>query len=169
MMISALAVFLSGEKPFNRVLWDIGHYAIMKIMFDLGIQELIVIFIVALVVFGPDKLPEVGRVLGKGIGDLQRALRGAKDELDTEVNKVKDELKDIKDPLELKNQLFSSNDLFASDTKRPAPAETAVSEAQCPVQDKKIELNPDAEEARLAEKQRVLKLMNERRRGTGNV
>ncbi|HMK44302.1 MAG TPA: twin-arginine translocase TatA/TatE family subunit [Dissulfurispiraceae bacterium] len=89
-------------------------------MFDLGIQELIVIFIVALVVFGPDKLPEVGKVLGKGLGDLQRALRGAKDELDAEVNKVKDE---IKDPLELKNQLFSSNDLFSDVAKNPASTE----------------------------------------------
>lgn len=168
-MFLAVDVFLSAEKTFPRVIGDIRHCAIMKIMFDLGIQELIVIFIVALVVFGPDKLPEVGKVLGKGIGDLQRALRGAKDELDTEVNKVKDELKDIRDPLELKNQLFSSNDLFASDTKRTAPAETAVSEEKHPAQDTEIDLSRDAEEARLAEKQRVLKLMNERRRGTGNV
>ena len=141
----------------------------MKQMFDLGIQELIIIFIVALVVFGPDKLPEVGRVLGKGIGDLQRALRGAKDELDTEVNKVKDDLKDIKDPLELKNQLFNSNDLFAVDSQRPAPSETAMTEEKQPVPEQEAEVQPENEEHRLAEKQRILKLMNERRRGTGNV
>ncbi|MEN2986607.1 MAG: twin-arginine translocase TatA/TatE family subunit, partial [Thermodesulfovibrionaceae bacterium] len=34
-------------------------------MFDLGFQELVVIFIVALLVFGPKKLPELGYALGK--------------------------------------------------------------------------------------------------------
>lgn len=53
-------------------------------MFDLGIQELIVIFVVALIVFGPKKLPELGRTLGKGILELKRALNGMKGQLDAE-------------------------------------------------------------------------------------
>ncbi len=51
-------------------------------MFDLGIQELIVIFAVALLVFGPKKLPELSRTLGKGIRELKTALRGVKDSID---------------------------------------------------------------------------------------
>lgn len=51
-------------------------------MFDLGIQELIVIFAVALLVFGPKKLPELSRTLGKGIRELKIALRGVKDSID---------------------------------------------------------------------------------------
>ncbi|MDP2166759.1 MAG: twin-arginine translocase TatA/TatE family subunit [Thermodesulfovibrionales bacterium] len=43
-------------------------------MFDLGIQELIVIFVVALLVFGPKRLPELGRTIGKGVRELKRAL-----------------------------------------------------------------------------------------------
>jgi len=35
-------------------------------MFGLGLPELIVIFVIALVVFGPKKLPELGKALGKG-------------------------------------------------------------------------------------------------------
>ncbi len=142
-------------------------------MFDIGIQELIVIFIIALVIFGPDKLPEVGRVLGKGIGDLQRALRGAKEDLDSEVNKVKEDFKDIKDPLDLKNQLFTSNDLFATETQKPSPAQSPAAEPQETVHEEKHDQaskgNQDAAPPLLADKQRILKLMNERRRGTGNV
>ncbi|NOZ67761.1 MAG: twin-arginine translocase TatA/TatE family subunit [Deferribacteres bacterium] len=48
-------------------------------MFDLGTQELILIFIVAFLVFGPKKLPELGRALGKGMRELKAAMRGVKE------------------------------------------------------------------------------------------
>ena len=58
-------------------------------MFDLGIQELIVIFIVALLVFGPKRLPELGRTLGKAMGELRRAVQGVKEQVDSEVREIK--------------------------------------------------------------------------------
>ena len=42
-------------------------------MFDIGMQELLVIFIIALLVFGPKRLPELGRALGRGIREFRRA------------------------------------------------------------------------------------------------
>ena len=54
-------------------------------MFDLGIQELIVIFIVALIVFGPKRLPELGKALGKGILELRKAMEGVKAQMHTEL------------------------------------------------------------------------------------
>jgi TatA/E family protein of Tat protein translocase len=42
-------------------------------MFGIGMPELIVIFIVALLVFGPKKLPELGRALGRGLAEFKRA------------------------------------------------------------------------------------------------
>lgn len=42
-------------------------------MFSFSMPELILILIIALVVFGPGKLPEVGRALGKGIQEFRRA------------------------------------------------------------------------------------------------
>ncbi len=55
-------------------------------MFDLGIQELIVIFIVALLVFGPKRLPELGRTIGKGIAELKRAMHNVKEQIDSEID-----------------------------------------------------------------------------------
>ena len=69
-------------------------------MFDLGTQELIVIFIVAFLVFGPKKLPELGRTLGKGIRDLKAAMRGVKDSLDEAGAELTDEFKEVKSDLE---------------------------------------------------------------------
>jgi sec-independent protein translocase protein TatA len=44
-----------------------------EIMGSLGIQEMIVIFVIALIVFGPKKLPEIGKSLGKGIAEFKKA------------------------------------------------------------------------------------------------
>ena len=42
-------------------------------MLDIGFQELLVIMIIALLVFGPHKLPELGRALGRGLREFRRA------------------------------------------------------------------------------------------------
>ena len=42
-------------------------------MFGIGMGELILILIVGLIVFGPSKLPEVGRALGKGLREFRKA------------------------------------------------------------------------------------------------
>ena len=39
-------------------------------MFGLGIQELLIILVIALVIFGPSKLPQIGSGLGKAIRDF---------------------------------------------------------------------------------------------------
>jgi sec-independent protein translocase protein TatA len=44
-----------------------------NIMGSLGIQEMIIILVIALIVFGPKKLPEIGKSLGKGIAEFKKA------------------------------------------------------------------------------------------------
>jgi len=58
-------------------------------MFALSIQELVVIFIVALVVFGPKRLPELGRNLGKGILELRKAMEGIREQMREETDALK--------------------------------------------------------------------------------
>ncbi|MFQ3597058.1 MAG: twin-arginine translocase TatA/TatE family subunit, partial [Chloroherpetonaceae bacterium] len=45
-------------------------------MFGLGFQELLIIFIIILLLFGAKKLPELARGLGKGINEFKRAQQG---------------------------------------------------------------------------------------------
>lgn len=59
-------------------------------MFGIGFPELVVILVVALVIFGPGKLPEIGSSLGQGLKDFRRAFEGP-DEAKSESEKPKGE------------------------------------------------------------------------------
>lgn len=51
----------------------------------LGVPELLFIFVLALLIFGPRKLPEIGRTLGRAMGELRRATSELKGSLDSEL------------------------------------------------------------------------------------
>ncbi len=50
-------------------------------MFGIGIPELLVILVVALIVLGPKRLPEVAKALGKALGEFRRATSDLSEEL----------------------------------------------------------------------------------------
>ncbi|MBI4590154.1 MAG: twin-arginine translocase subunit TatB [Candidatus Rokubacteria bacterium] len=74
-------------------------------MFDIGFQELILILVIALLVFGPKRLPELGRALGRALREFRRASEEFRSTLETNLH--------INEP-----------DPIAA-TPEPAPAESA--------------------------------------------
>ena len=52
---------------------------------SIGMPELIVIFVIALIIFGPRKLPELGRSLGKSLAEFKRASNELKSTLEEEI------------------------------------------------------------------------------------
>jgi len=54
-------------------------------MGSIGTQEIIIIFIIALIVFGPRKLPELGKTIGKGLAEFKKASNELKQTWEDEV------------------------------------------------------------------------------------
>src|SRR5512145_3393375 len=52
---------------------------------SIGMPELIIILVIALIIFGPRKLPELGRSLGRSIGEFKRASNELRNTLEEEV------------------------------------------------------------------------------------
>jgi len=61
---------------------------------SLGLPELMLIFIVALIVFGPKRLPDIGRTLGKALGEFKKATDDFKNTIEREVRV--EELKELR-------------------------------------------------------------------------
>ncbi|MGH8247389.1 MAG: TatA/E family twin arginine-targeting protein translocase [Gammaproteobacteria bacterium] len=62
-------------------------------MGSIGLPEMIFIFVLALLIFGPKKLPELGRSLGKGLFEFRRASSELRSSLEREMQHIEQETK----------------------------------------------------------------------------
>ncbi len=66
---------------------------------SIGMPELIIIFIIALLIFGPRKLPKVGKSIGRALAEFKRASSDLKGTLEEEIEaeEIKPEVKEEKE------------------------------------------------------------------------
>lgn len=94
-------------------------------IFGIGLPEMALIFIIALLVFGPKKLPEIGRSLGKAIRGFQEASNEFQNEFKREAEQIE---KAVKQPMEAK--LEEPEQPALSPAPESSSVETPVVEAE---------------------------------------
>ncbi|MBI3404060.1 MAG: twin-arginine translocase TatA/TatE family subunit [Acidobacteria bacterium] len=102
-------------------------------MGPLGVPELIFIFVIALIVFGPKKLPELGRTLGKAMGEFRRASNELKSVVETEVREFERQTEQLKQ--QATEAITVPDDMHTS--AEPAPAPPGITPTSAPRFDEK--------------------------------
>jgi TatA/E family protein of Tat protein translocase len=89
---------------------------------SIGMPELVLIFVVALLVFGPKKLPDIGKSLGKGLAEFKRASDELKKTIESEIEQGKAEVSAMKE------HVSSVSSSFKSASPLPAPPPETVAQ-----------------------------------------
>src|SRR2546427_8283686 len=94
---------------------------------NLGFPEIIMIFIIALLVFGPKKLPELGKSLGKGLREFKKATEELKSNWDEQLKDVKKSVSEVKDTVhgatrDLENKIKAEINPATESAKPQSPA-----------------------------------------------
>lgn len=71
-------------------------------MLNIGWTELLLMLGVALLIFGPGKLPELGQTLGKTIREFKGAINNIDADIKKEVNDIKNDVQEVKDAVDIK-------------------------------------------------------------------
>ena len=95
---------------------------------NLGMPEMIFIFLLALVIFGPRKLPELGRQLGKALGEFKKASNEFKNQLEVEMMNIELEER-AKQPPDAGPRILPAEKTFDAE---PAPPLESVPRAPLP-------------------------------------
>lgn len=104
-------------------------------MFGIGMQELLLILVVALIVLGPKRLPEVAKSLGKAMNEFKRAASDIKESLDLDggVHSVKKSFDALnKPPADADTRTATAEDTHAASPSSPSPEETFPKTPQPP-------------------------------------
>jgi sec-independent protein translocase protein TatA len=95
-------------------------------MFGIGMPELIVILVIALIVIGPQKLPDIARSLGKGLAEFKRASDDFRQNISDEARSAEETERLAREAAEKEKALKESEAAYAKAeaAKKEAVAET---------------------------------------------
>ena len=96
-------------------------------MFGIGVPELVIILIVALLVVGPSKLPELARSMGKALGEFRRLTDDVKQTIEQEM--AKEPEKEEEPQKQVQYEEKTQGQLFEQQTPHVAQAEEPLPEA----------------------------------------
>lgn len=68
--------------------------------FNISGGEIFIILLVVFIIFGPDKIPEIARWLGKGVNEIKKATSDIRDEIDRETKDIRDSAGRLKEDFE---------------------------------------------------------------------
>lgn len=116
-------------------------------MFGLGLPEILVIFVIALIVFGPKKLPDLGRSIGRAMAEFKKASEEFQETVKAEMKEVEktaqlDEVKKIGQEIEkeiTQGETVKTPETEAKETDTKKTPETEAKEADPNVKEKEKE------------------------------
>jgi sec-independent protein translocase protein TatA len=98
-------------------------------MGQLGFSEMLVIFVVALLVFGPKKLPELGKSLGKGLREFRKATNELKSTWEDQVKDIENPINEVKRDVNEMGQDLKSDIYNSVEAENPTPPAPEVQPA----------------------------------------
>ena len=113
-------------------------------MFGIGMPEMLMILAVALIIFGPKKLPELAKSLGRALGEFRRATSDLKQSIETEtgLDEVRSNLNDVKKDVQSQMDLADAAPAASSaPDSRQSPADGPLDKVKAAFD----EMNADAD------------------------